>query len=210
MSDDDVPSPIDLRDPATARTWADQADVKKPQRREVRACIAERVHAIAARRVVELGSGPGQLAEAILAAGALDYTCLDFSPPFLDMCRARLGDRARYVLADYLDPAWTAALEPPFDAVVTMQAVHELRHKRRAATLYAQVLTIVRPGGLLVVCDHEPTAFENTAIEKTRRLYSTVAEQHAAFTAAGFTDVTTVLELNGMYVCSGRRGTIAE
>jgi predicted methyltransferase len=35
-----------------------------------------------------------------------------------------------------------------------MQAVHELRHKCHARELHAQVLQLLSPGGIYLVCDH--------------------------------------------------------
>lgn len=55
-----------LRDPVTAREWADEADRRRPYRVPIRKSIAKLVHEAKATRVLELGAGPGQLAEAIL------------------------------------------------------------------------------------------------------------------------------------------------
>ncbi len=201
--DEDVLSPIDLRDPATARQWADEADRKRPWRAHIRSVIADQLIAAGAKRVLELGSGPGQLAEAILARLAIDYTLFDFSPPMHELARQRVGDRATFVLGDYKQPGWSRDLGT-FDAVVTMQAVHELRHKRHAVTLYREAAAI---SPLLVVCDHEP-AWQSTKTRFTeaqvRALSATVDEQHAAMRAAGFSP-TTVLDIEQMYVVTGTR-----
>src|SRR5689334_11292695 len=99
--DEDVPSPIDLRDPQTARQWADEADRKRPWRAQIRELVATRVIEARAKRVLELGAGPGQLAQCILERTTVDYTLFDFSPPMLELARARVGDRAHYVLGDF-------------------------------------------------------------------------------------------------------------
>jgi SAM-dependent methyltransferase len=187
---DDVLSPIDLRDPRTAEEWLAGSELRRPFRPAVRAHIAEQVRAHGARHVLELGGGPGLLAEAILAVAPAAYTLVDFSPPMLAMARAR-APTARCELRDLRDPAWTKGLGP-FDAAVTMQAVHELRHKRRAPPLYAQVHALLAPGALFVVCDHEPA--------DTRPLYMTAAEQHVALAAAGFDHIQTVMTVATLYV----------
>ena len=216
MTDDDVPSPIDLRDPETAATWFAEADRKRPHRADVRRRIAEVVAEAGRARVVdasklgildaarmhvlELGAGPGLLAEAILAACDVErYVAFDFSQPMLDLAKQRVGDRATYVLGDFLDPQWPSMLEGPFDAVVAMQSVHELRHKRRAQTLYAQAKTLLRPGSVFVVADHAPI--------DERPLYMTADEQHAAMTAAGVTSVQTVGVFDGLYFVSSLLGS---
>jgi hypothetical protein len=76
-----------------------------------------------------------------------------------------------------------------------MQAVHELRHKRRAPSLYEQVRLLARPGSVLVVCDHEPQDDP-----RTRALHASAQEQCAAMTGAGFANATVLAEVNAMYV----------
>ncbi len=202
----DVPSPIDLRDPVDAHTWAREADIKRPWRAQLRAAFADILNAVnpPVRRVLELGSGPGLLAEQILRSCAIEsYTLLDFSQPMLDLSRERLGDHAAasFVLGDFKQPDWIRTVVAPVDAVVAMQAVHEIRHKRHVPGLYRQVLDVLRPGGLLLVCDHAPP--DNGA--RTTALHATEAEQHAALSEAGFVGVETRLQLHGLYLCCGHR-----
>jgi SAM-dependent methyltransferase len=205
---DDVPTPIDLREPEVAAKWAAEADVKRPYRAEVRRAIAAEVADAARRRVVdaaklgildaarahvlELGAGPGLLAEAILDACDVErYLCVDFSQPMLDMARARLGDRAQYVCADFRDEL---PVEGPFDAIVSMQAIHELRHKRHAEPLYTRIRPLVRPGGIIVICDHQPDASSKPNLPMSH------AEQIEKLTRAGFANARTVSQTGTLYV----------
>jgi SAM-dependent methyltransferase len=204
--DRDVPSPIDLRDPADAASWAAEADATRPWRTRFRTAIAELLRDALAPplRVLELGPGPGFLAEVILGACQIErYTLFDFSPPMLEMCRRRIGGHPAFdfVLGDFTQEGWTEALSPPFDAVVAMQAVHEVRHKRHAPRLYSQLRPLLRSGGLLAICDHTPP--DDRA--RSHALYSTVLEQHAALTGAGLARVTTHLDLHGLYFCAATR-----
>lgn len=201
----DIPSPIDLRDARDASDWVSDADRKRPWRGQIRASIADllRTTSPAPRRVLELGSGPGLLAEAILRTCSLDnYTLFDFSTPMLDMSRVRLANHASatFVCGDFKQPDWSDRFVGRFDAVVAMQAVHEIRHKRHVAGLYRQVRKLLRPSGLLVVCDHNPPDQR----PHVTALHSTEAEQHAALSAAGFVDVGTHLMVKGLYVCTAR------
>lgn len=200
-SDDDVPTGIDLRDPQVAATWTAEADVKRPWRREVRRQIAALVGAARASDVLELGSGPGFLAEEILSACAIErYTLLDFSPPFLAMCRQRLAahlDKLAFVEADFTRADWPDALGARrFDAVVSMQAVHELRHKRHMPALYTRAHDLLKPSGVLVVSDHTPP----DATPRSTSLHATAEEQHAAMISAGFATVRTHVVVEGLYV----------
>lgn len=200
LDDDDVPTRVDFRAPEIARTWTDEADVKRPWRSDLRREIADAVRDAGARRVVELGAGPGLLAAQILATCELtSYTLLDFAPPMLALARERLGApaAAHFVLADFRDPDWPALVERPVDAVVTMQAIHELRHRRRIPALYRQVCELLRPGGIFLLCDHEPP--------DARPLFTSSGDQLALLAGAGFTAVRTRLAHHDQYICEGRR-----
>jgi SAM-dependent methyltransferase len=201
---EDIPSPIDLRDPRDAIAWAAAADVKRPWRRELRRLIAEvlRDQLPPPLRVLELGPGPGLLALEILGTCAVQsLTLFDFSPPFLEMCRNRLDERAavRLVLGDFTRADWPSMLDPPFDAVVSMQAVHEVRHKRHVPALHRRARSLLRPGGLCVVCDHVPSVDDPRSVA----LMSSEAEQRRSLELAGLVHITTHHMLGGLYVCSG-------
>jgi SAM-dependent methyltransferase len=201
----EVPSSIDLRDRVDATQWVASAEIKRPWRGQLRQAIAELLRdEQPCRRILELGPGPGLLAEAILDAIHVEsYVLFDFSEPMLELCRQRLSRRpgVSFVLGDFTGSRWTDAVAPPFDAVVAMQAVHEVRHKRHVPRLYRHVLGLLRPGGLLAVCDHEPM----DSSPRLTALHSTEAEQHRSFADAGFIAIKTHLSLNGLYLCSGRR-----
>jgi SAM-dependent methyltransferase len=144
------------------------------------------------------------LAEAILrrcrSVGA--YTLLDFSEPMLSMSRERLAqfaDRLRFVRTDFRLDEWTSQVERA-DAVVSIQAVHEVRHKRHLPRLYAQVAAVLRPGGVFLVCDHLPG---QNADARRQALYATTPEHMAALAGAGFRDVSVVIESEAMVLCKG-------
>lgn len=205
---EDIPSPIDLRDSADACAWAREADSRRPWREQVRGAIAGILGATAppVHRVLELGSGPGQLAERILQSCDIEsYTLFDFSQPMMDLARERVGHHpaARFVLGDFKQQDWARRFDAPFDAVVTMQAVHELRHKRHVPALYRQIHDVLLPGGLLLVCDHVPP--DDSA--RLTALHSTELEQHAALAGAGFVRLTTELLIEGLYLCGAQRGS---
>ena len=197
MADLDVPSPIDLREMTDARQWADEAMVKRPWRTEFFAAFAEQLEAGRARRVLELGSGPGFLAEYLLGAlPGIDYVALDFSPAMHALAEERLGDashRVRFVERSFREVSWTAGLGV-FDHVVTNQAVHELRHKRHTRALHEQVLGLLAPGGRYLVCDH----FAGVGGMSNDQLYMSIEEQRVALAEAGFTRVEPVLLKRGL------------
>ncbi|MDH0864456.1 class I SAM-dependent methyltransferase [Mitsuaria sp. GD03876] len=199
----DVPSPIDLRQMADARQWADEAMVKRPWRTEFFETFAQTLDAGNAHHVLELGSGPGFLAHYLLGAlPEIDYVALDFSSAMHQLAAERLGpaaSRVRFVERSFREPDWVEGLGP-FDHVVTNQAVHELRHKRHARALHEQVRGLLKPGGRYLVCDH----FAGDGGMKNDQLYMSIEEQRLALAEAGFTRVEPLLLKRGLllYVAS--------
>src|SRR3954467_11699886 len=133
MNEDDVPSPIDLRDLRDAREWERNAS-QRPGRVEIFEAIGRELlgRGKSDLTVLELGSGPGFLAAYMLdTVPAVRLTLLDFSAAMHDLARARIGPRVtgvRFVERSFKSPGWSRDLGR-FDAVITNQAVHELRHK---------------------------------------------------------------------------------
>jgi SAM-dependent methyltransferase len=197
--DEDVPSPIDLRTMADAREWAATALKKRPAREEFFQCFVGNLHllGVAQPSVLELGSGPGFLARRVLEAiPTVEYTMLDFSPAMHELAREYLGPLAhmvRQVEADFKASGWTTGLGT-FDAVITMQSVHEVRHKRHVADLHANVCSLLRTNGRYLVCDHYvgPDGMKNEA------LHMTVEEQRDALDRAGFNNVRCLLRKGGL------------
>jgi hypothetical protein len=106
---------------------------------------------------------------------------------------------ARFVLASFKSPDWIEHVGGPFDCVVSMQAIHELRHKRHAPNLYRQIYRLTDESGQVLICDH--VTFDDSA--KSIALYMTEEEQLRALSSAGFESAQTVLSLNGLliYAC---------
>jgi 16S rRNA G1207 methylase RsmC len=138
--------------------------------------------------VLDLGSGPGFLAIDILdALPEAHVTLLDLSVPMHELARSRLGARARratFVERNFKESGWSRGLGP-YDAIVTNQAVHELRHKRHASGLHAAVKRILRPGGTYLMSDH----FFGDGGLQNDQLYMTEAEHREALLNAGFSEV---------------------
>lgn len=149
------------------------------------------------RRILELGSGPGFLANALLRQlPEVSYVALDFSPSMHALAATRLGSlagRVQFVERSFREKGWTDGLGP-FEAVVTNQAIHELRHKRRALSLHVQARSLLLAGGSYVVCDH----FVGEGGMSNDRLYMSVAEQREALLQAGFSRVEELLVKGGL------------
>ncbi len=91
---EDVPSPIDLRTMEHAGEWERTAQEKRPSRPEFFEKFASEIsgHKPLVVDVLELGSGPGFLADHVLGRlPHLSYVALDFSNAMHELARARLG-----------------------------------------------------------------------------------------------------------------------
>ena len=203
--DEDVPNTVDFQNETEVLAWVASANEKRPWRFQF---IDQLVREVAGYRdgpmtVLELGSGPGFLAERILRCcpSVVRYTALDYSETMLGLSRERLRyfhPRVHFVQANFSEANWAADAGGPFDCVVTMQAVHEVRHKRHVPTLYDQLASVLVPAGMLLNCDHIP---EDDNDEHDAALFMTPQEQVAALTAAGFAGCTVRLAMHGMVLC---------
>lgn len=186
--DDDLPVRVDHRDPATARAWIDDTRIRKPFRPNFFAAFCSALSSRSQLRILELGSGPGQLArEILLHCDVLSYVALDWSQAMHDIAADHLGELARrvtFVVRDFREPTWSEDLGM-FDAIVTQQAVHETRHRRHALPLLQRARTLLVPGGLMLYCDGylvDPDA-------PLAALFLERADQPRTLERAGFVDV---------------------
>lgn len=197
----------DLQDESIARMWATESASNKPWRPELRGLFAKRLceEGESPIRILELGSGPGLLAKRVLQdVPVSEYVLFDFSKPMMEMAQEALGQRTdvSYCLGDFKEPNWPRKLPGDFDAIISMQAVHEIRHKRHIPWLYAQAATLLRPGGLLLVSDAEP---KSDHTDEQRQLASTRNEQQHAMLWAGYEDVQCLWFENQYYLFSARK-----
>lgn len=196
---EDVPSPIDLRQMPDATEWERTAMSKRPWRTEFFDRFAAEIAAapIRVRRVLDLGSGPGFLAKHLLEElPTITCTLVDFSPAMHQLARTRvagLGHRVEFIERNFKDHDWTRGLGA-FHAVVTIQAVHELRHKRHAIELHSRVREILEPGAVYLVCDH----FAGDGGMQNQELYMSIEEQRCSLKSAGFARVEQVFVKGGL------------
>jgi hypothetical protein len=116
-------------------------------------------------------------------------------------CRERLVpfSAARFVFGDFRSTDWPNLVQGPFECVVSMQAIHEVRHKRHVPRLYKQVLGVAGASGLVLICDHTPKydSWRETS------LFMTEKEQLQALSGVSFVDVKIAMAIKGLvlYAC---------
>jgi len=108
--------------------------------------------------VLDLGAGPGSLAVRLLdRLPAATVVAVDADPLLLALGRVAWPDRGglRFAEADLRQPGWSGGLglDGPVDAAVSTTALHWLPPGALAA-MYAELATVLRPGGLLLNGDH--------------------------------------------------------
>ena len=112
--DDDLPIRVDFRDPATARTWIEDTRIRRPHRPRFFAAFCAALAARRQLRILELGSGPGQLAREILVhCDVQTYVALDFSPAMHEIAAEYLGElasRVTFVTRDFREATWPSEL----------------------------------------------------------------------------------------------------
>jgi SAM-dependent methyltransferase len=151
--------------PGQAVAWIGRWDAQQqrymPDREERFTALIDAVAEGAGRDdplVLDLGCGPGSLSVRLLdrIPGAT-VIGVDADPLLLTLARAAWAGRPglRFAGHDLRDAGWAAALglDRPADAAVSTTALHWLTPDALAA-VYAEVATVLRPGGLLLDGDH--------------------------------------------------------
>ena len=141
--------------------WDDQQQTYMPDREDRFTALIDAVEEGTERQdplVLDLGCGPGSLAVRLLdRLPKATVVAVDADPVLLAMARSAWRDRPglRFADRDLRSGGWTRGLEleRPADAAVSTTALHWLTAPALAA-LYAELATVLRPGGLLLDGDH--------------------------------------------------------
>lgn len=155
--------------------WADRF-VPTPERLELFNVILTQLKSRVAPTgcVVELGIGPGYLADHLLRMmPEIQYYGVDFSGPMLDIARRRLkrhSDRVAYIQADLIKDNWWKGIPGPVDAIVSTWALHDLGSQESVEIVYKNCAQALQDGGMLLngdfikpdnaIYEYEPGRFE--------------------------------------------------
>lgn len=100
-------------------------------------------------RILDAGCGPGLVAEALLHAG-YRAVGVDLSAEMIERARRRcsaFGERAAFEQKSLFDPS----LLGPFDGAISRFVLH---HTPDPLAFVRRQAELLRPGGVLVLCDH--------------------------------------------------------
>lgn len=110
----------------------------------------EYVRARAGDRVLDIGSGPGDLLTELPLG--IEYVGFDLSEPYIRAARARFGDRGTFFCRT-VDRSVVESLGPAsFDLVVSHGVLHHLDDSQ-AEEFFALARAALRPAGRLVTAD---------------------------------------------------------
>jgi SAM-dependent methyltransferase len=115
--------------------------------------------------VIEVGSGPGELAlEIARRLPGAEVVGIDLAGAMVDAAAARaraerLDDRVRFVLAD---AAALSLADATFDVAVSTLSLH---HWADPAAVFAEIARVLRPGGIALVYDLRPFAYTRHELE---------------------------------------------
>jgi trans-aconitate methyltransferase len=145
---------------AWQESWDRQQEAYLPDREERLTAMLDTVDAVTDGRppqILDLAGGTGSISlRALRRFPDANTTLVDIDPVLLTLARASLDHRSTVVSADLRTPGWLESLpHREFDAVLTATALHWLPADR-LADLYAEIRTVLRPGGVLVNADHMP------------------------------------------------------
>ncbi len=155
--------------------WADRF-VPTPERLELFNVILSELKSQIPQNgcVVELGIGPGYLADHLLKVmPEIQYYGVDFSSPMLDIARQRLrphSARVAYVQADLVMDNWWTGIPASVDAIVSTWALHDLGSQENVEVVYKNCAQVLQEGGMLLngdfikpdkaIYEYEPGRFE--------------------------------------------------
>ncbi|MFI6784642.1 methyltransferase domain-containing protein [Micromonospora sp. NPDC050276] len=118
--------------------------------------VAEAVRGRTPGRVLDLGGGPGLLAERMTRRWTdAAITLMDIDPVLLALARSALAGKARALEGDLSTPRWVDRAGCGYDLVTVVMTLHYLTPAQVRA-FYDDARRCLAPGGLLIVADLMP------------------------------------------------------
>lgn len=135
-----------------AAEYADHAATAPYNALYDRPATLDLIGAVAGKRVLDAGCGPGFYLSELARRGAEVLGC-DASAQMIELARARMGGRAELRVHPLDDPFdWVA--DTSIDLAVCALVYHYVNHR---VGFLSEMHRVLRPGGALVISTHHPT-----------------------------------------------------
>jgi SAM-dependent methyltransferase len=134
-----------------ARKYAETVDTRPWNAYFERPAVVSLLPPIANATVLDAGCGSGWYAEYLIDHGA-KVTAFDFNADFVELTRARVGDRAKVLQADLAEPL-SFAHDQEYDLVLCPLVMRYLKDWEPTLVEFHRVL---KPNGILVFSTHHP------------------------------------------------------
>jgi len=145
----------EFHDMEFSKGWAERF-IPTPDRLALFETILQRIREIGGEHchVLELGVGPGYLADYLLSRlPDISYEGLDFSAAMLKIAENRLlnyPNRVVFTQADLTKEDWTTKISQAPKAVVSTWALHDLFSAKNIEFVYRKTKSILQPQGVLL------------------------------------------------------------
>lgn len=130
-------------------------------------------------RILELGIGPGYLAEYILSKyNNIIYEGLDFSEAMIDIAKCRLKTKENNLIltkADLTMDAWKNKIKSAPQNIISTWTLHDLLSKQNICNVYKTAYEILPPKGKVINGDfikpeHSDIEYENGRINPSEHI----------------------------------------
>jgi ubiquinone/menaquinone biosynthesis C-methylase UbiE len=148
-------------------------------------------------RLLDFGAGIGSslpFFRKLLPAARI--TCLDISSKSLEIAAERFPEQAEFVT---FDGARIPSQDETFDLIFTACVFHHIEH-REHPSLYAEIRRVLKPGGVFVNFEHNPSnpltvrVVQACALDENAVLIDP-SDMRSSLCAAGFEDVEVIYRL---------------
>jgi len=138
-----------------ALEWANRF-VPSPERLQLFDTIIQQISesSLPAPHIIELGIGPGYLAERLLKKiSGVTYEGVDFSSPMLELASTRLAaykPRIKFTQADLITEDWGAKVSQPVGAIISTWTLHDLGSEENTMKVYQACRQLLPDEGILL------------------------------------------------------------
>jgi len=145
----------DFKNTEYAQQWAQQF-TPTPERMRLFQTIAQNLPDGSSKdiTVLELGVGPGFLADYLLSAKTISqYGALDFAPAMLELSRQRTIEHQvdlHFIQADLINESWKPKIPFTPQAVVSTWTLHDLFADHNILKVYQECFDLLPAGGILL------------------------------------------------------------